>query len=400
MKRIKNSIINEYPVALFNLLPRLPRLKFLLLALCLFMMAACGGSDEPEEAPTPESSYQVPEDINDGLETADGKELGVDTDWLSNIKTAIEDEEFINMHSVLVAKENKLIYEVYFSGTDVTNQPYFAGITSKHSMQSITKSFTSALVGIALHQQGLDASTPLFEHFEEFDFSHDAKKSAITVADALSMSSGLEWDEWTYAYSDVRNDNLRMQQTNNWIDYVASKPMVDEPGNRFVYNSGLSVLLGEFVSNISNRNLGSFAQSNLFGPLRITNVDWYIGPNNVYQTGGGLSMSSRSLLKFGLLYANNGRWNGEQLIPEAWVQSSTRGQGANAANYAHQWWLTTYSVSGRILTAYLAAGYGGQYLIVIPEADLVVVFTAGNINELGASQARTIMERYILRAVL
>lgn len=363
-------------------------LRYLLPVLMLY---ACGSDDSGVA-----TNYIVPESEADGIAVASAEDLGVDVGLLSQLKAANENNTFQNVHSVLVAKDNQLIYEEYFAG-----QPIYEAHTNwnkhaLHRLHSVTKSFNSALIGIAVDQYGLSIDDPVRNFFPEVEEIYwEGMKSDITVEHLLTMSSGLRWDEWSFSYDDPRNDHYGLSRSDHWVHYILELPIEDVPGSKFLYNSGLSITLGEIVRRHTGKDVGLFAKEHLFDPLGIDNIQWDTSPNSIYQTGGGLRLRPRDMLKFGLLYLNNGVWDGQQVVSADWVDKSSKSQGPNRG-YSFQWWLQTYFIPGGRYMAYLAAGRGGQYIIVVEELNAVVVFTAGNDNNLALSQTREMMVEYVL----
>ena len=367
--------------------------KIKLSLLFLLFLFACSKNE------TPSINYTIPEDKNDKIEVIAAAEVGMDEALLADLKTSNEDGTYTNIHSILVAKDNQLVFETYFTGKPIYGVTKEWAANDVHNLHSVTKSFNSALIGIAIYQSGLSLDDPIKDYFPEIDAANWTRgKENITIEDLLIMSSGLKWDEWSFSYDDERNDHVAMNNSANWVHFVLNQPMVSEPGSTFIYNSGLSITLGEIIKRKTGLSVGTFAQSNLFLPMRINQVEWSRSANQIYQTGGGLSLRPRDMLKFGLLFLNNGKWKNQQLISEEWVNQSTKQQGPNQS-YGYQWWLRDYRIKGRTHKTFLAAGRGGQFIFVIRDLNLVVVFTAGNDNGLASSQTHEIMANFIIPSV-
>ena len=344
-------------------------------------------------------SYVTPEQENDGISTASASEIGADVGILNKISVRNQNGTYQNVHSVLLAVNNDLIFEEYFPGKPIYEPETDWNKHTIHRLHSVTKSYNSALIGIAIDQYGLSLNDPVKDFFPEIDESNwEGQKSNITVRHLLIMSSGLQWDEWSFSYDDPRNDHYQMYNSDNWVHFVLQQPMATSPGSQFLYNSGLSITLGEIIRRKTGQDAGLFAQNHLFRPMGINNIQWDTSPFGIFQTGGGLSLRSRDMLKFGLLFLNKGNWNGEQIISEEWTIASSRTQGPNRG-YSYQWWLAQYLVDGITYNAYLAAGRGGQYIIVIDRLQLVAVFTAGNDNALATTHTREMMLELVIPAV-
>jgi CubicO group peptidase (beta-lactamase class C family) len=295
------------------------------------------------------------------------------------------DGTFENIHSILLVKDGKLILEEYFPGETVFGQYINFRRNTLHNLHSVTKSFTSALIGIALDQGIIESvDQDLATFFPELaDVFQGTAKTEIQLKHLLTMSSGLNWDEGTYPYTDSRNDHIQMDRSGDPVGFVLDRPLVAEPGSTFVYNSGLSITLGEIIFKVSGRRADEFAAEHLFQPLGIENFNWVRYSNGTIQAGGGLNLRPRDMAKFGQLFLNGGEWRGQRVISEEWVQDSTGPQGPNQG-YGYQWWLTSFTINGQELATFSAQGRGGQFIFVFPALDFIAVFTGGNDNDRGA----------------
>jgi CubicO group peptidase (beta-lactamase class C family) len=225
------------------------------------------------------------------------------------------------------------------------------------------------------------------------------------LKDVLSMSAGLSWDEWAHPYTDPRNDAAVMASKADFFRYVLERPVAQPPGKKFVYNSGLSLMLGEVVHQASGLPADAFAGRYLFAPLGITNWNWQTAPNGVVNTLGGLWLRPRDMAKIGQLMLNRGRWNGQQIVSEEWVGKSTKRQIATgqlpawfaADGYGYQWWLGSFHGHDGPIESYGARGQGGQFIVVLPKLQMVAVITGWNDNDL-MGQPLDMIQRYVLRA--
>ncbi|UCC84183.1 MAG: serine hydrolase [Gemmatimonadota bacterium] len=344
--------------------------------------------------------YEIPEQTDDGLVTGHLSDYGFDLGTVTSLGNRILDGTYVNIHSVLIVKDGVLVLDEYFPGRGY-NRPYTDWDKHVlHSMHSVTKSYTSALIGIAIDQGQIASvddkiSTYLPEYADVFEGS---ERDSIRIKHLLSMTAGLYWDEWTYPYDDIRNTHVALASSSDPVRYALELPVVAAPGEVFQYNSGMSITLGRIVHNASGLTTDRFAEQYLFEPLGITDYYWYSYPDGTFQTGGGLWLRSRDMAKFGLLYLNGGRWGDQQVVSEGWVVESVE-QHAPGIGYGYQWWLGYYGVGGQVIDAYSARGRGGQFIFVLPEADLVVVFTGWNDNEL-ANQAFEMLREYVLAALM
>jgi CubicO group peptidase (beta-lactamase class C family) len=323
---------------------------------------------------------------------------------------------YTNLHSVLIVRNNKLVVEEYFPGTEPVIPQTLYGSRSRmskresftryryrveynrdtlHTLQSATKSVNSILIGIAIDQHlihGVDEKISTF--FPEF-----TGKDGIRLKHFLSMTAGLDWNENKIPYTDPRNDCIRMNRTNDPVRFLLERPAVAAPGTKFVYNSAIAVALGEIIRKVSGMPVDKFAERNLFKPLGISDYAWKGNfTNGVIHTGGGLYLRPRDMAKIGCMMLNNGRWQGKQIVSEDWVRESTKKQ-ASDMRYGYEWWLSQFKVRDQMIPSFLAEGYGGQCISVFPSLHMVVVFTGWNEGHF-SGQLRDMMQRYILPAAI
>ena len=280
-----------------------------------------------------------------------------------------------NLHSLLVYGQGELLAEQYFQGYDQD---------SLHYQYSVTKSVASILIGIAIDQGFINSvEDKVYDYFPEYggNFANwtDAK-AKMTLQDVLTMSAGFSWDEWTYIYTDERNDANKLIRSNDLIKYMLDLPLSSEPGSRWTYNSGCSILLSGIIQNASGMSTEEFAKAYLFDKLSITDWHWEQGKDGVYNTGWGLHLLPADMLKIGRMVLDSGQWEGEQVVSATWLQESSTN---HINSYGYQWWLSDGFFSAR--------GWGGPVIGVIPEKELVVVTTAGDFsNGVGPTDIRII----------
>ena len=349
-----------------------------LIAFFVLWIFSC--SDEQPTHP-PAYSYQIPAQTNDDWQTASLAKVGLDAGIISEAIDRINYGLYRNIHGVLIVKNGKLVFEEYFSGANFGGNYTEFDRNTLHYLASDTKSFTSALVGLAVDRDFIiNIDTTVFAFLPQHADLRTAEKDKLTIEHFLTMSAGLQYDEWSYPYTDSRNDHVRMNNSSDPVRFVLGLPVEAEPGTKFVYNSGLSITLGAIIEKASGLRLNQFAQTYLFSPLQITNYYWYQYPNGTFQTGGGLNMLPRDMAKFGQLYLNGGVWNGARIISQEWVARSTSAHISVDSywNYGYQWWLRTYQLNTAKYPSFSARGWGGQYIIVFPDFEMVLVFTGGN----------------------
>ncbi len=258
--------------------------------------------------------------------------------------------------------------------------PYYHS-TDEHTMQSVSKTVTSAIIGIAMTRGDFKAalSTPVLHYFDESKVRNiDARKRRMTLRDLLTMTSGMDWNE-DLPYDDPANPSDLMEAADDWVQFVIDRPMKEEPGTVFAYSSGATELLAYIFKRETGADIEQYAHTHLFGPLGIRNYFWKRTPLGVVDTEGGLYLSAEDLAKIGLLYLNDGRWNGRRLMSSEWIKESLtpRIDADEGFKYGYQWWLLPHGEPARL--AWAARGMGGQRLLVFPEDHLIVVSTAWHI---------------------
>jgi len=257
--------------------------------------------------------------------------------------------------------------------------------TKLHTIQSVSKSVTSALVGIALERGEIESiDTEIFEYFPNYDHLFDTElKRSITIRDLLNMASGIRWDEDSYPYTNPLNDAASMENSHDWLEYILSLPMEYKPGSKFVYNSGITVLISHILEVATGIRLDKYAEKYLFEPIGIESFFWKKTPTGLTDAEGGLYLSTKDFAKIGLLYLNNGVSDGQQILTREWVKMTMSPRieiEESDRKYGFQWWFVPYGTDEE-KWIFSGSGYGGQYLMVVPEHKLVMVFNGWNIFE-------------------
>jgi CubicO group peptidase (beta-lactamase class C family) len=217
----------------------------------------------------------------------------------------------------------------------------------------------------------------------------------MTLRDLLTMSSGLEWDELSTSYLDPANDFNALMASPDPLGFLFAKPFVSPPGERFTYNSGVSVLLGEILRRATGQEVDAFAAETVFAQLEIQDFYWGRLNDGTADTGGALALRPRDMAKFGELVLRGGVWNGVRVLPSGWVEAATI-QQAPDRGYGYQWWISNLtSDNWGQLPVVAAIGWGGQYIIVIPQLDLVCVLTGANHDDLTGQGIRVLKETFL-----
>jgi len=338
--------------------------------------------------------------------------LGIDAEPLAALDADIASSKFPLVDSLLVMRCGEVVFdrryphdytatydkEAHTKGPlnarltgrynyfDPTWHPYYKG-TDEHTMQSVSKTVTSAIIGIAITRGDFKAplTTPVLHYFDATKVKNvDARKRRTTLRDLLTMTSGLDWNE-DVPYDDPNNSVDLMEATDDWVHFVIDRPMKTEPGKVYAYSSGVTELLAHIFKRETGVDIEHYAHDHLFSPLGITHYHWKRTPLGVVETEGGLYLRAEDLAKIGLLYLNDGLWKGQRLLASDWIKESLTPRIEVDEDYQHdyqwqygyQWWLLPHGQPSRL--AWAARGMGGQRLLVFPEDQLIVVSTAWHI---------------------
>jgi CubicO group peptidase (beta-lactamase class C family) len=271
-----------------------------------------------------------------------------------------EGEHLPRLHSLLVSLRGELLLEHYFHGIKATRH---------ENIKSASKSVISALVGVAI-DRGLirDVRQPIAEFLPELSANNVApEKKQITIEDLLTMRSGLET-------TSNRNYGAWVRSS-NWVRWALNRPLLSPPGEQMIYSTGNTHLLSAILTKASGGDTRKFAQEALGDPLGFTVAAWPRDPQGVYFGGNDMLMRPKDMLKIGELYLHRGRASDKQVIPEPWIDASwtTRTRSSfSDQEYGYGWWKR--DMAG--FSTYFAWGFGGQYIFVVPDLDVVVVSTS------------------------
>ncbi len=318
--------------------------------LLLFVLAAC---TKPQ--------------VGDSLPRSTPETEGVSSEEILKFMDAIE-KEGIELHSLMVVRHGKVVAEGWC-------QPYRADL--KHVMYSVSKTYTSTAVGFAVSEKLLTVDDKVISFFPEYlPDTISPFLAEMTVKDLLTMSVGQSPEP-----------SFSIEQP-NWVKLFLATPIVNEPGTRFLYNSYATYMLSAIVQKVSGQKTFDYLTPRLFEPLHITGIDWEEDIMGINFGGWGLRAKTEDMAKLGQLYLQKGKWNGKQLLPEAWIEEATTAKTDQkpelsqekrnlddwAQGYCYQIWRCRHH-------AFRADGAAGQYIIVMPEQDAVVAITA-NVNDM------------------
>ncbi|MBI5030302.1 MAG: serine hydrolase [Chloroflexi bacterium] len=332
--------------------------KFLtpLCVLCLIVVG-CAGSPAivaPSKISTPSAYWPT-----ENWRTSTPEEQGMDSQKLAQMLATIKEKK-INLHSLLVIRHGYIVSETYFGTWEQGN---------RHNPQSVGRSWTATLVGIAIDKGYIDGTAHrILDYFPDRTFANlDPQKQAMTLDDVLTMRSGLEGLVGDDRYA-------AMQASPDWIQFLLDRKMVAPPGTKWKYCAGCSHLLTVILQKTTGMNPRDFAEEYLFKPLGISLIRWTTDPQGIPFGAGGFGLTPREMAKLGYLYLRKGQWDGQQLVSARWIERATQEYAKVDVDphfgYGYHWF-TISSMAG-----YAALGDGGQIILVIPGSDLIVVTTA------------------------
>jgi CubicO group peptidase (beta-lactamase class C family) len=339
----------------------------------------------------------------DGWECADPESAGLNEELLTRFLFRVSEGDFGDIHSFLVARHGALAVEEYFAEGGRRHGPLIDSVyrDRTHHLASTTKAVTSTLMGIAL-DRGLIAHVQdsIIHYLPGYAHLLLGAKEGITIDHLLTMSPGLEWSQsgpWN-----LRNDARAILDQDDVVGYVLGKDLEHEPGRRFEYSNGATVVAGAVLESATSGPVGEFAEEVLFRPLGITDYLWTTYSDGSVETDGGLALRPRDLAKIGQLFLDRGWWHGAPIVSEDWVAHSTRPRftfgsiGGAPVSYGSCWMTWTLPTPDGPVGSFFHPGDGGQLLLVIPELEMVVVFTAGAFGEDWKRTYHAIISEYLL----
>jgi CubicO group peptidase (beta-lactamase class C family) len=325
---------------------------------------------------------------------------------LDSMTRSVTSGEYKGIHSILIAKNGRTEYEQYFNG--YTRD-------SLHDSRSSFKSITSLLLGIAIDKGYIkNVNQPVYTFFpEDTAFAADPRKRKMTIKDLLEMRSGFNCDEW--------NDNGRycegeMTKTADWVKFSLALDMKNDPGTVWNYTSCDPMIISGIISKASNMSIMDFAAKYLFGPMGITRYKWTVDPAGHGMTAGSFYILPEDMLKIGQLVLNNGRFNNQQIVSAQWLMVSTTARipipdnwsfikfsrskvaSPQQTYYGYYWYNEMIKTADWQYKVVFASGNGGQYIMMVKDINLVVVFTQGNYGSWKAKRAFDVLARYIIPA--
>ncbi len=347
----------------------------LFFVLLLLSCDVCSGQKEGRDF-IASGEYQGEYWPTDGWRSCAPEAVGMSAEKLRAV-FEYSDNPNLNTQGVVIIKDGYIVAEAYW---DDFRQ------NDRHESQSIAKSFSSALIGIAIDQgliPGVDRY--VYSYYPQWGAADVApQKKRMTIKHLLTMTGGLQWNEEDYYNDTSNNDVFRMAARNDFIQYVLDKPVENEPGTHWYYSSGESMLLSGVLQQATGMPAFRFGQTKLFEPLGIDNISWGSDPGGRTITAWGVKTTVRNFAKFGYLYLKQGHWEDRRIISESWVYESTHPVNGLVNHYGYQWWFPSayeeYKNFRIPENTFMALGIYLQRLYVVPEKNLVVVRVGNDAN--------------------
>ncbi|HAS43823.1 MAG TPA: serine hydrolase [Microscillaceae bacterium] len=330
-------------------------------------------------------TYQVPKVPDTAWQTASLEEVGISPTMLELMKV-MNSGKYDHIHSVIVTKNNKLVFEEYFHGY---HREYL------HDIRSAFKSIASLLVGKTIAKDStLRVDNPLLDYYPQYKIPEKSKQK-ITLHHALTMSTGLK----------LESEDDMQRKNPDWVKYKLNLPLEHEPGQKYQYSSGGMNLLSGVIQKSQSGYVPLFLYEQILQPLQIDKFQMRTSPMARAYLAGDFFLRPIDLAKFGQLVLNKGRWNHQQVIPAKWIETAImphiKGSWPKNSDYGYLWRLLERKVGGKKMKTIEAWGNGGQFLIIIPEVNMTVTFTGGNYNLFPEMENKPfeILNQYILPAV-
>ena len=366
-----------------------------------------------------------------GWPTATPQAVGLDAKVLAGLDSEITSGRYGNVDRILVIRHGRVALDksyqhdydrIYADSVHVTGplnahdesgpynyynpwwHPYYRR-GDLHSLQSVTKTITSAIIGVAVTRGDFPSlDTPVLSFFDASKVANvDDRKRRMTVRHLLTMTAGLDWNE-ALSYADPRNTATQLEESNDWVQFTIDRPMSEEPGTRWNYNSGASELLAYVFRKATKMDVEEYGARYLFAPLGIERWYWKRIPVGLADTEGGLYLEARDLAKIWYLFMRDGMWDGRRIVSPEWVKSSVApaiavSPAPNAPKYGLKWWLAP---DPRDSTRFIWAGsgFGGQIPLAFPNDDMVVVVNAWNIPPMRLGLGRNVVIARMIAAIL
>ncbi len=361
-------------------------------------------------------AYAPPESIDDDWEISSLTDVDIEPAPLEELINTLRDNDDHLVHSILIVRHNKLVFEKYFSGRSHPTwleAPTVFDRETQHVLSSVAKSFAATLLGIAIDKGFIDSvDEKVFDFFPHLSDLAVGAKQNLTLDHLVNMTAGLEWDESSATLGQAGNDltdliSVALNTDNDLVRFILGMPTVWEPGSEFHYSGGNTNVLGNAIQVATGQRLDHFADEYLFEPMGIDDAWWWVLRDDFVYCSGDIALRPREMAMVGQMYLQGGVWEGQQIVPADWVETSATSrftfpptswwtQGLGFDGYGYGWWqnIDEYGEG-----AFSASGWGGQEIMVLPELDMVVIFTGGSYWEDPLRTPHQMMSQVVLSAV-
>jgi len=377
-------------------------LVFILLGIVLFL-GSCNDNE-------PGYTYEIPSTTGDGWEVDSADVTGLKSSQLTEMVDYLESRYEHQIHSIVIVKNDKLIFEKYYEGYLYSNNPPGSNgdfiqydRETDHFLASVSKSITSVIFGAAVKAGFIeDVNALLVEVLPEYEQILVGEKADISLKHLLCMSSGLHWDEWSASYEDPTNDVAALFREDDPMEYILSKYMTNSPGDEFHYNSGGTNVLGAIIEKETGKSLLDFGNEYLFDLLNIQGGLWEQMAGGYYFASGGIYLRPRELTKIGYLFINEGNWDNNQIISEDWISESTAAHIqtddliSRSDSYGYQWWIMDFHANNQTYKCVFAAGWGDQFMFIFPDEEMIITINSGNFTGTAKMSIFGFVENHIL----
>ena len=388
----------------------------LFFVLMLASSLGCSGGSGDSGLPDPVTyRYEQPAANGDTWTTGHAAEEGLDVAQIESMMNAIPGNHFGLIDSIAVARNGRIVLDETIR-TRVDSEDSRVGNTDlqMHAQFSTVKSITALAVGIAIERgylAGVDA--PFLDFFPYSTYANwDERKSDITLGHVLAMQAGLAWNEWDPPYSSSDNQLIRFyDEEYDYAKALLDLPLAADPGTAFAYNTVASISLAQAIENMAPLSFVDFGLSELVTPLGISRVEFLTTPTGLPNAGGGFYFRTRDMAKFGQLVLDGGTWNGNRIVDSAWIDTMLESRSAlgwqnpeawpwKLDGYGYQWWLGHYEQGDAMLDAWAMWGFGGQWVVVVPDRQLVIAINSHGYDDEDEAirQAHTLINDYLLPA--
>ncbi len=330
-----------------------------LFALTVLLLSACRQENEVINLPRTDATPEVVAAVDSFVNATQTRPVAPDS---------------ITLHSIMIVKHGQVVFEKWFNGQ---------AAETPHAMHSVSKTFTATAVGLAINEGKLNITDPVVKFFpDKLPAEQSENLKAMTVRYLLTMTCGHDEEP-----NSMRKDSI------DWVQAFLAWPVKHKPGEYYLYNSFGTYMLSAIVQKVTGEKLIDYLDTRLFQPLHITRPEWEESPQGINCGGWGLSLKTEDMAKMGQLFLQQGKWNGKQIVPAEWLKemssyqvpsapSGTRFEdlenaGLNKDNnewvqgYGYQMWICRHN-------AFRADGYAGQYIIIFPDRDAVLVLTTSS----------------------